>query len=213
MTTRSVLAFVTASLLLAGCEDPQSEMPMPKEPVPEDAKTATFGQGCYWCAEAVFQRLDGVYSVESGFSGGADENPTYEEVCEGDTGHAEVVQIRYDEKKVRYEDLLEVFWKTHDPTTPNRQGADVGTQYRSIILFHDPEQKKLAHDYLKRLDESGAFEKPIVTEIAEFKKFYKAKDDHQNYYNRNKEKGYCRQVIKPKLDKFEKVFHDKLRNK
>lgn len=178
-----------------------------------DAKTetATFGAGCFWCVEAFFQRLDGVKTVESGYTGGTVDNPTYKQVCEGTTGHAEVCHITFDPSKVSFDTLLEVFWKTHDPTTPNQQGADVGTQYRSAVFYHSDKQKELAEKYKKELDKAGAFEKPIVTEIVPFKKFWKADDYHQNYYNDNPNAGYCRVVIRPKLEKFEKVFKDRLK--
>ncbi len=158
-------------------------------------ETATFGAGCFWCVEAVFQRLKGVESVASGYSGGKVANPTYEQVCIGTTGHAEVCQVTYDPRQISFEQLLEVFWKTHDPTTLNRQGNDVGTQYRSVIFYHSEEQKKLAQQYKARLDSSGAFPAPIVTEIAPFTVFYKAEDYHQNYYRENPSQGYCRMVI------------------
>lgn len=173
--------------------------------------TATFGAGCFWCVEAIFQNLDGVESVASGYSGGHVKNPAYKEVCNGTTGHAEVIQLTYDPSKITFEELLEVFWQTHDPTTLNRQGADVGTQYRSAIFYHNDKQKELAETYRKKLDESGAFDKPIVTEISPIKNFYKAEDYHQNYYNQNSEESYCTFVIRPKLDKFKKVFGDKMK--
>lgn len=170
--------------------------------------TATFGNGCYWCTEAVFQRVKGVKSVVSGFSGGDVKDPTYYEVCDGTTGHAEVLQITYDPNEVSFEKLLEVFWKTHDPTTLNRQGNDVGTQYRSAVFYHDDQQKELAEKYRRLLDDSGAFNAPIVTEITKFDEFYPAPDAHQNYYNENKELNpYCR-MIQIKLDKFRKAFAD-----
>ncbi len=172
---------------------------------------ATFGAGCFWCTEAVFQRLEGVVSVESGYSGGSVPNPTYEQVCTGTTGHAEVTQITYDPSKISYEELLQAFWKMHDPTTLNRQGNDVGTQYRSVIFYHNENQKELAEKYKKELDVSGAWKNPIVTEISPFKAFYKAESYHQNYYNNNKFQPYCMFVIGPKLDKFEKVFKNKLK--
>lgn len=176
-----------------------------------DIELATFGSGCFWCTEAIFQRLDGVVKVESGYSGGSVPNPSYEAVCTGKTGHAEVCQITFDKSKITYEQLLEVFWKTHDPTTLNRQGADVGTQYRSVIFYHNSEQKKSAETIKAELDKSGAFDKPIVTEIAEFKKFYKAEDYHQNYFNNNSYQPYCSFVISPKIEKFEKVFKSRLK--
>jgi len=173
---------------------------------------ATFGSGCFWCTEAIFQNVDGVTKVESGYSGGKVKNPTYQEVCSGLTGHAEVIQLTYDPKKVTYDELLEIFWQTHDPTTLNRQGADEGTQYRSVVFYHDATQKQLAESYKKKLDSAGAFDNPIVTEIAPFTTFYKAEDYHQNYYNLNGSAPYCSFVIRPKLEKFKKVFAQKLKN-
>lgn len=171
-------------------------------------KVATFGNGCYWCTEAVFQRVKGVKKVVSGFSGGHVDDPTYYEVCQGTTGHAEVLQITYDPAQVSFEKLLEVFWKTHDPTTLNRQGNDVGPQYRSAIFYHDDQQRDLAQKYKKKLDQAGAFDDPIVTEITEFEKFYPAPAKHQNYYNQNKtDNPYC-QLITYKLEKFRKAFGD-----
>jgi peptide-methionine (S)-S-oxide reductase len=172
---------------------------------------ATFGAGCFWCVEAVFQRIRGVESVVSGYMGGTTKNPTYREVSAGFTGHAEVTRLMYDPKVVSYKELLEVFWQTHDPTTLNRQGADVGTQYRSVVFYHNEEQKKLAEYYLEELDKSGAFANPIVTEITLADIFYEAEDYHQNYYNLNSDQGYCRYVITPKIDKLKKVFADKLK--
>ncbi|HMP17332.1 MAG TPA: peptide-methionine (S)-S-oxide reductase MsrA [Gemmatales bacterium] len=184
------------------------EQNTPKAPPLE---TATFGNGCFWCTEAIFQRLKGVVTVKSGYTGGKVKNPTYKQVCEGNTGHAEAIQITFDPKVITYAELLEVFWQTHDPTTLNRQGADVGTQYRSAIFYHTPEQKKLAEEYKQKLDKSGAFNKPIVTEITAASKFYVAEDYHQNYYNLNGSQPYCQAVIKPKMEKFKKVFADKLK--
>ena len=172
---------------------------------------ATFGSGCFWCTEAIFERLNGVVKVESGYSGGKVEDPTYEEVCSGTTGHAEVTQITYDPTKISYDELLEVFWKTHDPTTLNRQGNDVGTQYRSVIFYHNEEQKTLAEKYKIELNKSGAWENPIVTEISPFTKFYSAEGYHQDYYANNPNQGYCVFVIAPKLERFKKVFKDKLK--
>jgi peptide-methionine (S)-S-oxide reductase len=172
---------------------------------------ATFGSGCFWCTEAIFERLNGVVKVESGYSGGKVENPTYEEVCTGTTGHAEVTQITYDPSIITFDELLEVFWKTHDPTTLNRQGNDAGTQYRSVIFYHNEDQKKLAEKYKAELDKSGAWDNPIVTEISLFINFYSAEDYHQDYYANNPNHGYCAFVIAPKVEKFEKVFKDKLK--
>ncbi len=175
--------------------------------------TATFGEGCFWCVEAVFQQLDGVVSVTSGYSGGQVKNPTYKEVCTGTTGHAEVCQIVYDPKKITYANMLQAFWGSHDPTTLNRQGNDEGTQYRSVIFYHNNDQKIQAEKYLKELDVSGSYRAPIVTEIAEFKEFFAAEDYHQNYFNQNGDAPYCQFVIKPKIEKFQKVFKDKLKKK
>jgi peptide-methionine (S)-S-oxide reductase len=172
---------------------------------------ATFGAGCFWCVEAVFQQLDGVQKVASGYSGGKVDNPTYKQVTTGSTGHAEVIQVTYDPAVIRFEELLEAFWSSHDPTTLNRQGADVGTQYRSVIFYHTDEQKNLAESFKKQLNEEKAFGKPVVTEISPFTKFYVAEDYHQNYFNLNGDQPYCRVVIAPKLDKFKKVFKDKLK--
>ncbi|HTK81127.1 MAG TPA: peptide-methionine (S)-S-oxide reductase MsrA [Bacteroidota bacterium] len=173
--------------------------------------TATFAAGCFWCVEAVFQNVKGVQSVVSGYSGGTVANPSYKEVCTGSTGHAEACQITYDPAQVSYPELLEVFWKTHDPTTLNRQGNDAGTQYRSAIFYHSEEQKELAEHYKKELDSAGAFDNPIVTEISPYQNFYKAEDYHQNYYNDNSMQPYCMFVIRPKVEKFKKVFKDKLK--
>lgn len=173
--------------------------------------TATFGAGCFWCVEAIFQNLNGVKSVVSGYSGGNIKNPAYREVCMGVTGHAEVIQLTYDPSVVTYDELLEVFWQTHDPTTLNKQGADVGTQYRSVVFYHNEKQKELAQSYKQKLDASGAFDKPIVTEISPLINFYKAEQDHQDYYNQNSDQPYCSYVIKPKLEKFKKVFGDKVK--
>ena len=174
-------------------------------------KKATFGSGCFWCTEAVFQDLAGVESVVSGYAGGHIKNPAYREVCEGRTGHAEVVQITYDPEVISFETLLEVFWKTHDPTTLNRQGNDVGTQYRSVIYYHDEEQKELAQQYKDKLNASGAFSNPIVTEISLMDTFYAAEAYHQNYFKNNPGQGYCSFVIRPKVDKFKQVFGNKLK--
>ena len=165
-------------------------------------EVATFGGGCFWCMEAEFQRVPGVKSVTSGFAGGHTENPTYEQVCTGDTGHAEVTQIVFDPQKVSYGKLLDYFWDAHDPTTPNQQGADMGTQYRSIILYNSEAQKEAAEK--SKVEAQKKFKKPIVTQIVPLKKFYKAEDYHQDYYNNNSSAPYCQVVIQPKLEKFEK---------
>lgn len=173
--------------------------------------TATLGAGCFWCVEAVFQQLEGVLKVTSGYSGGHVPNPTYEQVCAKNTGHVEVAQIVYDPSIITFDELLEVFWKTHDPTTPNQQGNDVGPQYRSAVFYHNDEQKEKAEGYKAELDKSGAWSKPIVTTVEPLTNFYVAESYHQNYYNQNSNQMYCRYVIQPKLEKFTKVFKDKLK--
>lgn len=173
---------------------------------------ATFGNGCFWCTEAIFQNVEGVEKVESGYMGGHVKNPTYKEVCSGLTGHAEVLQISFNPQEVSYDELLEIFWKTHDPTTLNRQGNDVGTQYRSAVFYHTDEQKQLAERYKEQLTAAEVFDEPIVTEITPASVFYVAEDYHQNYYNLNGDAPYCAFVIKPKVDKFKKVFKEKLKN-
>lgn len=185
------------------------DMTAPKEVKLEQA---TFGGGCFWCTEAVYQELQGVYKVTSGYSGGAKANPTYEEICTGRTGHAEVIQVEYDPQQISFVELLEVFWKTHDPTTLNRQGADVGTQYRSVVFYHNDEQKALASELKQKLNEAGAFSDPIVTEISPLEKFYPAEKYHQNYFSLNGGQPYCRMVVAPKVDKVRKVFAEKLKS-
>jgi peptide-methionine (S)-S-oxide reductase len=215
MFTTTFITMVTL-LSCAVRENPQKYMtssltsPTPGES-PQKTDTATFGTGCFWCTEAIFQQLDGVLKVSSGYSGGQTKNPTYKEVTEGNTGHAECVEIVYDPEKITYDELLEVFWQTHDPTTLNRQGNDVGTQYRSVIFYHNTEQKAKAEKYKAELDKSGAWDKPIVTEIAPYSTFYVAENYHQDYYNNNGSAPYCYYVIRPKLEKFEKVFKNKMK--
>ena len=174
-------------------------------------EVAILGAGCFWCVEAVFEELNGVISVESGYMGGHVKNPTYREVCTGTTGHAEVAKVTFDPDVVSFKEVLEVFWQTHDPTTLNRQGADVGTQYRSAIFYLSEEQKETAEYYKKKLDESGAFNGPIVTEIVEASTYYPAENYHQDYYALNPNQGYCQFVIRPKLEKFRKAFAEKLK--
>ncbi|OXG08820.1 peptide-methionine (S)-S-oxide reductase [Flavobacterium araucananum] len=176
-------------------------------------ETITLGGGCYWCVEAVYENLDGVKSVVSGFSGGKVANPTYEEVCTGTTGHAEVVQITYDKNVTDLDEIFKVFFTVHDPTTLNRQGADVGTQYRSVIFYKNAEQKTAAESIIAELNKAKVYSSPIVTKVEPFKAFYKAEDYHQNYYANNKNQPYCKMVIQPKIEKFEKVFKDKLKKK
>jgi peptide-methionine (S)-S-oxide reductase len=182
----------------------------PAEP-PAGLARATFGAGCFWCTEAVFQQLKGVRSVVSGYTGGHVKNPTYQQVCTGSTGHAEAVQVTYDPTVISYADLLEVFWQTHDPTTPDRQGPDAGPQYRSAVFYHTEEQKRLAEQYRQELDAASAFAGPIVTEIAPFTAFYRAEADHQNFFADNPAYPYCRAYVRPKVEKVRKVFHDKVK--
>ena len=178
---------------------------------PSSTDTATFGAGCFWCVEAVFQQLKGVISVRSGYAGGTVANPTYKEVCTGTTGHAEVCQIVFDPSVITYDELLQAFWQTHDPTTLNKQGHDVGTQYRSVIFYHNDSQRQLAEKYKKELTEQKVWSDPVVTEISPMPAFYSAEAYHQNYFNDNGAQPYCTFVIKPKVEKFQKVFKDKLK--
>lgn len=215
---RSTLALVTVLATgLAACRRQETAAVTPMNPTPPPAASsaplqlATLGAGCFWCVEAVYQRLEGVASVESGYAGGKVANPSYEQVCSGETGHAEVCQIRFDPAKISFTDVLKVFFSVHDPTTLNRQGNDVGTQYRSVIFYHDQEQKDTAEKIKTELDASGAFDRPIVTQIVPYAQFYKAEDYHQNYFNDNPRQPYCRMVVAPKVEKFEKVFQDKLK--
>lgn len=174
-------------------------------------ETATMGGGCFWCLEAVFNELHGVEKVESGYSGGSTPDPTYREVCAGATGHAEVVQITFDPREISFRDLLEVFFTIHDPTTLNRQGVDVGTQYRSVIFFHTPEQEKIAREVIAELEKAKVWDASIVTEVKPFTAFYQAEEYHQEYFERNLEQPYCRIVIAPKVAKFRKQFLAKLK--
>lgn len=174
-------------------------------------ETATFGSGCFWCTEAIFQQLKGVQSATSGYSGGQTKNPTYKEICTGTTGHAEVIEIKFDPTIISFKELLEVFWETHDPTTLNRQGADVGTQYRSVIFYHSDKQKQEAEFYKNKLDEAKIYSNPIVTEISPAETFYKAETYHQDYYEQNTNAPYCQSVITPKVEKFKKVFQEKIK--
>jgi peptide-methionine (S)-S-oxide reductase len=172
---------------------------------------ATFGAGCFWCTEAVFQNVKGVSKAVSGYAGGKVKNPTYREICTGLTGHAEVTQITFDPSKVSFEELLEVFWNTHDPTTLNRQGADEGTQYRSVVFYHTDEQRKAAENYKSQLEASKVFKNPIVTEISPLPDYYPAENYHQNYFDLNPNQSYCQYVVRPKVEKFKKQFHSKLK--
>ena len=177
----------------------------------EELQVATLGSGCFWCTEAFFLKLNGVESVVSGYSGGKVKNPSYREICTGLTGHAEVIQVKFNPKLISYEEILEVFWNTHDPTTLNKQGADEGTQYRSAVFYHSDEQKKIADQYKSQLEKSGVYKNRIVTEITPFTVFYPAEDYHQNYYALNPNQGYCQYVIRPKVEKFNKQYASKLK--
>jgi peptide-methionine (S)-S-oxide reductase len=174
-------------------------------------EVATLGGGCFWCTEALFTQLKGVENVQPGYSDGKTENPTYEQVCTGKTGHAETVQINFDPTVISYKEILQIFFSTHDPTTLNRQGADVGTQYRSIILYHNEEQRRIAEEVIKEITEEKAFEKPIVTQLEPFKIFYKAEDYHKDYFKRHPDQAYCSLLIAPKITKFQKLYLNKLK--
>ena len=202
---KTFIALITFITLSMNAQNSTSAVVSPEQP-----ETATLGSGCFWCTEAVFLELNGVKSVVSGYTGGKVKNPTYREVCSGLTGHAEVVQVKFDPRVISYETILEVFWNTHDPTTLNRQGADEGTQYRSAVFYHSEEQRKIAEAYKAQLDKSGVFKNKIVTEITPASTFYKAEDYHQNYYELNPNQGYCQYVIRPKVEKFRKQYAGKL---
>ncbi|MBK7213586.1 MAG: peptide-methionine (S)-S-oxide reductase MsrA [Bacteroidales bacterium] len=214
MKFKNILIAILLLPLLAACQNGKQskhKKMQNAESLPATVDTATFGMGCFWCTEAVFQQLNGVISVTSGYAGGKTENPTYKAVCSGLTGHAEVSQIVFDTTKITFEELLEVFWTAHDPTTLNRQGADQGTQYRSAIFYHNENQKELALAYKLKLNQEKAFPSPVVTEISPLTKFYKAEDYHMDYFNNNGDAPYCKFVIEPKVDKVRKVFKDKLK--
>ena len=216
LTTLTAGCLTVLSLVLTGCfpeqiaaANPGNKTKEVKAEAPklkEGRELATLGAGCFWCIEAVMDQLEGVETCVSGYMGGKTENPTYKDICRGDTGHAEVVQILFDPEKISYDKLLSYFWKVHDPTTLNRQGNDVGTQYRSAIFYHSDEQKAKAEAQIKKVNESKVFKDPVVTEVSKVEKFYPAEDYHQNYYEKNKDNpngniGYCRYMIAPKLDK------------
>lgn len=188
----------------------QENVKVENKAVPTNS-VATLAAGCFWCVEAVFQKLKGVEKVESGYMGGTLKDPTYKDVCTGQTGHAEVCQITYNPNIISFEELLEVFWKTHDPTTLNRQGGDIGTQYRSAVFYHDATQKQIAESIKNDLGQSGAFDAPIVTTFEPASIFYKAENYHQDYFNLNGTNPYCQMVVKPKVEKFKKVFSDKIK--
>jgi peptide-methionine (S)-S-oxide reductase len=210
-----IYTLVLFAILFIGGKETKSEIKQESKTIMNNLNSkfevATFGTGCFWCTEAIFERVNGVSTVVSGYSGGSVDNPTYKEVCDGTTGHAECTQITFDPAIVTYDELLEIFWKTHDPTTLNKQGNDVGTQYRSVVFYHNDEQKQKAEYYKNKLSEDKIWDKPIVTEITRFEKFYPAEDYHQEYYENNPNQGYCAYVITPKVEKLEKIFKDKLK--
>jgi peptide-methionine (S)-S-oxide reductase len=200
MTRRSAIFLLMGVITIMGVEESRA--------ADADTARATFGGGCFWCTEAVYAQLKGVKKVTSGYIGGSVPNPTYKDVCTGLTGHAEAVDIEYDPSQVTYQQLLEVFFSTHDPTTKNRQGADVGTQYRSGVFYHDDEQKRIAEEVIAKLDQARAFSRPIVTEVTKATTFYPAEDYHQDYFANNQAQPYCRAIVAPKVDKVRKVFKD-----
>ncbi len=217
----SLTAFVISLVHLISCAQPEKKTKMTittstasnqQSAVPSTTATAVLANGCFWCTEAIFEQLNGVISATSGYTDGHVKNPSYKQVCSGETGHTEALEIVYDPSKISFDELLEVFWETHDPTTLNRQGADVGTQYRSGIYYLNAEQKEKAEKYKAELDKSGAFDNPIVTEIKPFSVFYAAENYHQEYFENNENNNpYCKMVIRPKVEKFRKVFKDKLK--
>lgn len=209
--TKTGMRYCVNSLSLEFTPEKDIKNNTTKATTASNIETITLGGGCFWCVEAVYEMLNGVQKVESGFSGGASKNPSYKDVCTGTTGHAEVVQITYDNTKTSLEEILKVFFTVHDPTTLNRQGADAGTQYRSVVFYSNEKQKQVANEIIAALTKNNVYQKPIVTQVAPFEAFYKAEDYHQNYYNLNKEEPYCQMVIQPKIEKFEKVFKDKIK--
>lgn len=217
MKNKLKITFTTLLIMISfiSCNESKSQANEEMKNIMNDKnpnlETATLGSGCFWCTEAIFERVNGVIAVVSGYSGGTVEDPSYKEVCDGTTGHAECTQITFDSSVISYDELLEIFWKTHDPTTLNKQGNDVGTQYRSVIFYHNDAQKQKAEFYKNKLIEEKIWDKPIVTEITKFDKFYPAEDYHQEYYDNNPNQGYCSFVITPKVEKFEKIFKDKLK--
>ena len=208
-------AILMVLTLVASCNAKEKEIQEFKEPIQMNIEinmeVATFAGGCFWCTEAIFTELKGVEKVVSGYTGGTVKNPSYKEICTGTTSHAEAIQITFNPKEIAFEDLLEVFFGTHDPTTLNRQGADVGTQYRSEIFYHSQEQKNKAEDYIKFIEKEKLYSKPIVTKVSSAVVFYKAEEYHQDYYAENSQQGYCQMVIAPKLEKLRKYYKSKLK--
>ena len=218
---QQIISLLSILIFMSSCEAQESKIKNKEVYQTMDSKeklnkikmidTLTIGGGCFWCVEAQLQQLNGILTVKSGYAGGQTKNPTYKEVCTGLTGHAEVIQVTFDNSIITIDEVLAAFWQAHDPTQLNRQGNDVGTQYRSVIFYRNDEQKKIAEDYKQKLNAENVYDKPVVTEISPLEKFYGAEDYHQDYYNQNASQGYCQYVIAPKLDKFRKVFKDKLK--
>ena len=216
--SRTLIVGFYGFMLLLSCSSKKSQNNSPNIKIMNETITnftnvdsVIFASGCFWCTEAFFQRLEGVLSVESGYSGGTVDNPTYEEVCDKSTGHAECIKLKYDTTKISFDELLEVFFKTHDPTTLNRQGNDAGPQYRSAIFYYNQFQKDKSIYYIETLNAEKVYDNPIVTQVEPAKAFYLAENYHQNFYNNNSNQGYCKFVIEPKLEKFEKIFKNKLK--
>jgi len=211
---KNLIIFLTMLVCLMNGQDKVSSQKMEEKKTKGNGmeyEVTTIGGGCFWCSEAIYQELNGVMKVESGYSGGDVKNPSYEQVCTGKTNHAEVIQVTFDPKIISYKEILYVFFRTHDPTTLNRQGNDVGTQYRSVIFYHSEEQKKIAEEVLKETNDAKVWDDPIVTEISPYEVFYKAESYHQNYFNEHSYQPYCMMVINPKLNKFRKQFSNKLK--
>lgn len=203
-----MIRIVIVSIILVTAKIATAQVNNGKHMSNKQIEVTTLGAGCFWCVEAIFKRIDGVINVESGYSGGMVKNPTYRDVCTGNTGHAEVIQITFNPTKISFAQLLEIFFKTHDPTTLNRQGADIGTQYRSIILYHSEEQRLIAEDVIRKLNGAGIWNDPIVTQVEPFIVFFKAENYHQDYYANNTKQPYCQMVINPKIEKFERIFKE-----
>lgn len=203
-----MIRIVIVSIILVTAKIATAQVNNGKHMSNKQIEVTTLGAGCFWCVEAIFKRIDGVINVESGYSGGMVKNPTYRDVCTGNTGHAEVIQITFNPTKISFAQLLEIFFKTHDPTTLNRQGADIGTQYRSIILYHSEEQRLIAEDIIRKLNGAGIWNDPIVTQVEPFIVFFKAENYHQDYYANNTKQPYCQMVINPKIEKFERIFKE-----
>ncbi|WP_114783078.1 peptide-methionine (S)-S-oxide reductase MsrA [Botryobacter ruber] len=222
MKIRTLLLIPVLFLLASSCSEARKGQPHTADAAAQDSVSqidttglavATFAGGCFWCTEGYFERLKGIKHVVAGYAGGTKPNPTYEEVSSGKTGYAEAVQIYYDPEEVSYQDLLEAFFLTHDPTTLNRQGPDVGTQYRSAVFYHNSEQEKQVRDYINKLELAGTYQNRIVTQVAPFTTFYEAEEYHQDFYRRNPNNPYIRSIAEPKMKKFEKVFGDKMKEK